>query len=120
MKEPDRDQSKVENLLAIQDGNHELRNLYQNVFPTTWLARTDALVQARATLFDFGDIELKKIVKESYKTTPRYVIKVYRVQRKTVPIFGRQHEIWLSYFFVRSLVPKLVNSIKNFRTHFLS
>ena len=120
MKEPDRDQSKVENLLAIQDGNPELRNLYQNVFPTTWLARTDALVQARATLFDFGDIELKKIVKESYKTTPRYVFKVYRVQSKTVPLFGRQHEIWLSYFFVRSLVPKLVNSIKNSRTHFLS
>ena len=120
MKAPDRMQSKVENLLAKQDGNVELRNLYQGLFPTTWLARTDALVQARATLFGSKEIELKHIVKESYKTTPRYVIKVYQVQRKTVPLFGRRHELWLTCYFLKALAQKLLHSIKDFRANFLS
>ena len=113
MKEPDRVQSKVENFLATHDGNPELRNLYQGIFPTTWLARTDALVQARATLFGSNAVEIKQIVKESYKTTPRYVIKVYKIQRKTIPSLGRRHEIWVTYYFLNALVQKLLNAIKN-------
>jgi glycosyltransferase involved in cell wall biosynthesis len=120
MKAPDRAQSKVENLMAKQDGNLELRNLYQGLFPTTWLARTDALVQARATLFGSKEIELKHIVKESYKTTPKYVIKVYQVQRRTVPLFGRRHELWLTYYFLKALAQKLIHAIKDFRANFLS
>ena len=120
MKQPNLALSKVENLLARQDGSSELRDLYQGVFPTTWLARTDALVQARATLFNVNDIEIKKIVKESYKTTPRYVVKVYQVQRKTVPSLGRKHELWFAYYFVKSIFQKLNHAKKNFRANFLS
>lgn len=107
MKQPKRSLSKVENALAKQDGNLELRSLYQGVFPTTWLARTDALVQARATLFGASNLELKQIVKESYKTTPRYVLKVYQVQRKANVRFGLRHELWLAYYFCKSILQKL-------------
>ena len=107
MKQPNRPLSKVENSLAKQDGNLELRSLYQGIFPTTWLAKTDALVQARATLFGASNLELKQIVKESYKTTPRYVFKVYQIQRKANSRFGRRHELWLAYYFCKSILQKL-------------
>lgn len=120
MKQPDSALSKSENLLSRLDGNPELRGLYQGIFPTTWLARADALVQARTTLFNVSDIDIRKIVKESYKTTPRYVVKVYQVQSKTVPSLGIKHKLWFSYYFSKSLFQKLNHTKKNFRTHFLS
>ena len=120
MKEPNHSQSRVENQLAKQDGNLELRDLYQGVFPTTWLARTDALVQARATLLGSNDIELRRIVKESYKTTPKYVIKVYQVQSKKVPSLGRKHKLWFTYYFFKSIVQKLNRAVKDFRANPLS
>lgn len=110
MKQPNRALSKVENSLAKQDGNPELRTLYHGVFPTTWLVRTDALVQARATLFGVSDLELKKVVKESYKTTPRYVFKVYQIQKKATALFGNKHELWLTYYFFKSLFEKLIHA----------
>lgn len=120
MKQPDRTLSKAENILARHDGNSELRNLYQGTFPTTWLARTDALVQARATLLKANEINLSKVVKESYKTTSRYVVKVYLIQRKTIPSLGRKHELWFTYYFIKSVFRKLNHSKKNFRINFLS
>lgn len=110
MKQPNRPQSKVENALAKQDGNPELRSLYQGVFPTTWLARTDALVQARATLFGASNLELKQIVKESYKTTPRYVFKVYQIQKTANFQFGPRHELWLAYYLSKSILQKLFHA----------
>ncbi len=110
MKQPDRPLSKVENLLAKQDGNIELRSLYRGVFPTTWLARTDALVQARRNLFGESNIELMQIVKESYKTTPRYVFKVYQIQKKVTSSFGIKHEFWLITYFCKALFVKLFRS----------
>lgn len=120
MKQPNRTLSKVENLLAKQDGNSELRDLYQGIFPTTWLARTDALVQARATLLNVNEIDLSKVIKESYKTTSRYVVKVYQIQRKTIPSLGRKHELWFTYYFIKSIFQKLNHAKKNFRINSLS
>jgi glycosyltransferase involved in cell wall biosynthesis len=98
MKNPKRSLSVTENRLSSSDGNLILQTIYNGVFPTTWLSRTDALIQARMVCFADYSFPIAKLVRESYKTTPRYVIKVYLLQRIKAPSLSWRHELWLAYY----------------------
>jgi glycosyltransferase involved in cell wall biosynthesis len=104
MKNPSRNLSLVENQLSVTDGNPDLQAIFNGVFPTTWLSRTDALIQARIFCFADHTFPIAKLVKESYKTTPRYVIKVYLLQRKKVPSLSWRHEFWLGHFLSLAII----------------
>ena len=55
---------------------HSLLNYSQAIYPTTWLARMDSLIRARAVRNLDISLSEKALVIEALRTTPRYIFKV--------------------------------------------
>jgi glycosyltransferase involved in cell wall biosynthesis len=100
----------MEVVLSKNVGNVVLKQKFSGGFPTTWLARVDALLQAHQSLKIQDTPSWRTLVRLSYATTPRYVYKVYRVQSRAFPEFGLRHTFWLIQFLVKSLA-KWVNDV---------
>lgn len=79
--------------LPQKTGHPVLRERYKEGFPTTWLARFDALFQVKLLVLGESHIDWRDAIREFYKTTPHYVSKVYKMQRKAFPEFGVWHRI---------------------------
>ena len=84
-------------------GSTELFNKIGNYFPTTWRAKMDALIQAKKYVDGTHQVNFEPLVKNSYQTTPRYVLKVYILQRKNFPEYKKKHFYWCVSNFIVSL-----------------
>lgn len=100
---------EVTNLSAR--GSTELFNKIGNYFPTTWRARIDALIQAKKYVDGTLQINFEPLVKNSYQTTPMYVIKVYILQRRNFPEYKKKHLYWCVSNFIKSLFTLFTNKI---------
>lgn len=92
--------------LRASVGNEELRQRYPAGFPTTWLARVDALLQATQRLQIDVELPWKLLVKLSYDTTPRYAWKIFLIQSRVFPEFRYSHVGWLIRYTMKSLWTK--------------
>jgi hypothetical protein len=102
-------------------GSTELFNKIGNYFPTTWRASSDALIQAKKYVDGTHQINFEPLVKKSYKTTPRYVLKVYLLQRKNFPEYKKKHLYWFISNFVIALFTWLIGILNiklRLRRHF--
>lgn len=111
MKNPKSALTGIEVAMSANDGNSELRERYGGMFPTTWLAKADALLQARMVCKSASNSLEKELIRESYNTTPRFVFKVYRVQKKKAKEFSWRHHYWLIRYTIIAICKYLKASV---------
>jgi hypothetical protein len=113
MKNPKSLLAGIEVAMSENDGNSELRRRYGGIFPTTWLAKADALLQARMVCLSSPTALEKELIRESYNTTPKFVFKVYRVQKKKATEFGWRHNYWLIRYTLIAICRYLKRTVQN-------
>ena len=113
MKNPHSLLTGIEVAMSANDGNSDLRERYGGVFPTTWLAKADALLQARMVCLSASTSLEKELIRESYNTTPKFVFKVYRVQKKKAKEFTWRHNYWLIHYTIIAICRYLKRTVEN-------
>jgi glycosyltransferase involved in cell wall biosynthesis len=92
-------------------GSQELFQRVGDYFPTTWRAKTDALIQAHKYVHNTQSVDFRHLVAKSYETTPRYVLRVFRIQRQKFPEYGLLHFFWASKELLRATFVAIRNRL---------